>query len=49
MNASGSPACFGITAKEGLLAGSTSPLATEVVLTVDTGIAGEFVLQQSAR
>lgn len=40
---------FGITAKEGLLTGSTSPLATEVVLTVDTGIAGEFVLQKSAR
>jgi hypothetical protein len=40
---------FGITAKEGPLVGSTSPLAAEVVLTVDTGIAGEFVLQQSAR
>ncbi len=40
---------FGITAKKGPLAGSTSPLATEVALTVDTGIAGEFVLQQSAR
>ena len=40
---------FGITAKKGPLVGSTSPLATEVDLTVDTGIAGEFVLQQSAR
>ena len=40
---------FGITGKAGLLAGSTSSLATEVVLTVDTGIAGEFVLQRSAR
>ena len=40
---------FGIKAKEGLLVGSTSPLATEVDLTVDTGIAGEFVLQRSAR
>jgi hypothetical protein len=40
---------FGITAKKGFLVGSTSPLATEVDLTVDTGIAGEFVLQQSAR
>jgi hypothetical protein len=39
---------FGITAKNGLIAGSTSPLATEVDLIVDTGIAGEFVLQQSA-
>lgn len=40
---------FGITAKQGPLMGSTSPLATEVHLTVDTGIAGEFVLQQSVR
>ncbi len=40
---------FGITAKKGPIVGSTSPLATEVDLTVDTGIAGEFVLQQSAR
>ena len=40
---------FGIAAKKGPLVGSTSPLATEVDLTVDTGIAGEFVLQQSAR
>jgi hypothetical protein len=40
---------FGITAKKGPLAGSTSPLATEVVLTVDTGIAGEFVLQRSVK
>jgi hypothetical protein len=40
---------FGITAKKGFLVGSTSSLATEVDLTVDTGIAGEFVLQQSAR
>ena len=40
---------FGITAKRGPLFGSTSPLATEVDLTVDTGIAGEFVLQRSAR
>jgi hypothetical protein len=40
---------FGITANKGFLVGSTSPLATEVDLTVDTGIAGEFVLQQSAR
>lgn len=39
---------FGITAKKGPLLGSTSPLATEVDLTVDTGIAGEFVLQQTA-
>jgi hypothetical protein len=40
---------FGITAKKGPLVGSTSPLATEVELTVDTGIAGEFVLQLPAR
>jgi hypothetical protein len=40
---------FRITAKKGPLVGSTSPLATEVDLTVDTGIAGEFVLQPSAR
>ena len=40
---------FGIKATTGPLFGSTSPLATEVVLTVDTGIAGEFVLQRSAR
>jgi hypothetical protein len=40
---------FGITAKSGPIMGSTSPLATEVDLTVDTGIAGEFVLQQSVR
>ena len=42
---------FGIkvTQGQGLLTGATSPLATEVVLTVDTGIAGEFVLQRSAR
>ena len=40
---------FGITAKAGPLIGSTSPLATEVDLTVDTGIAGEFVLQQSTK
>jgi hypothetical protein len=40
---------FGITAKKGPIVGSTSVLATEVDLTVDTGIAGEFVLQQSAR
>jgi hypothetical protein len=39
---------FGITAKKGPLVGSTSPLATEIDLTVDTGIAGEFVLQQPA-
>lgn len=36
-------------ATQGPLSGSTSPLATEVVLTVDTGIAGEFVLQRPAR
>ena len=40
---------FGIKASKGPLFGSTSPLATEVDLTVDTGIAGEFVLQRSAR
>jgi hypothetical protein len=40
---------FGITAKKGPIVGSTSPLATEIDLTVDTGIAGEFVLQQPAR
>ena len=40
---------FGIKATQGPLFGSTSPLASEVVLTVDTGIAGEFVLQRSAR
>lgn len=42
---------FGITAKQGqgLILGSTSPLATEIVLSVDTGIAGEFVLQRPAR
>jgi hypothetical protein len=40
---------FGITAKNGLISGSTSMSATDVDLTVDTGIAGEFVLQQSAR
>ena len=42
---------FKITAKpgQGLIFGSTSPLATEVVLNVDTGIAGEFVLQRPAR
>ncbi len=40
---------FGITAKKGPIIGSTSPLATEIDLTVDTGIAGEFVLQQPAR
>jgi hypothetical protein len=39
---------FGIAAKNGLITGSTSPLATEVDLIVDTGIAGEFVLQPSA-
>ena len=39
---------FGIAAKSGALIGSTSPLATEVDLSVDTGIAGEFVLQQTA-
>ncbi|HUR33306.1 MAG TPA: hypothetical protein VM032_05890 [Vicinamibacterales bacterium] len=39
---------FGIAPKSGLISGSTSPLATEVNLIVDTGIAGEFVLQQSA-
>jgi hypothetical protein len=39
---------FGITPKTGLMAGSTSPLASEVRLTVETGIAGQFVLQQSA-
>lgn len=40
---------FGIAAKSGPLIGSTSLQATEVDLTVDTGIAGEFVLQQPAR
>jgi hypothetical protein len=40
---------FGIKASKGPLIGSTSPLATEVDLTVDTGIAGEFVLQRPAR
>jgi hypothetical protein len=40
---------FGIKAAKGPLIGYTSPLATEVDLTVDTGIAGEFVLQRSAR
>jgi hypothetical protein len=40
---------FGIAVKNGSLMGTTSPLATEVVLTVDTGIAGEFVLQLSPR
>jgi hypothetical protein len=40
---------FGITAKSGPLFGSTSPSESEVVLTVDTGIAGEFVLQRSAK
>ena len=40
---------FGIKATKGPLFGSTSPLASEVVLTVDTGIAGEFVLQRPAR
>ena len=40
---------FGIKPANGALFGSTSPLATEVVLMVDTGIAGEFVLQRSAR
>lgn len=40
---------FGITPKAGPLIGSTSPLATEVDLTVETGIAGEFVLQQPAK
>ena len=40
---------FGITAKKGLLVGSTRSLATEVELSVETGIAGEFVLQQPAR
>lgn len=39
---------FKIEGKNGLMTGSTSPLATEVELTVDTGIAGEFVLQRSA-
>jgi hypothetical protein len=38
---------LGIAVKNGGLMGSNSPLATEVDLTVDTGIAGEFVLQQS--
>lgn len=40
---------FGIEPKNGLMAGSTTPLAAEVDLRVDTGIAGEFVLQQSVR
>jgi hypothetical protein len=40
---------FGITAKTGPLIGSTSPLATDVDLTVDTGIAGVFILQRSAK
>ena len=40
---------FGIKAAKGPIIGYTSPLATEVDLTVDTGIAGEFVLQRSAR
>ena len=40
---------FGITATKGPLFGSTSSLATEIDLTVDTGIAGEFVLQRPAR
>lgn len=40
---------FGISAKSGPLFGSTSPAESEVVLTVDTGIAGEFVLQRSAK
>lgn len=40
---------FSIEPKKGLMTGSTSPLAAEVNLTVDTGIAGEFVLQQSVR
>jgi len=40
---------FGIKATKGPLIGSTSPLATEIDLTVDTGIAGEFVLQRSPR
>jgi hypothetical protein len=39
---------FGIAVKNGVSVGSTSPLATEVDLSVDTGIAGEFVLQQAA-
>jgi hypothetical protein len=39
---------FGITVKNGLLVSSTSSLATDVDLTVDTGIAGEFVLQKCA-
>jgi hypothetical protein len=40
---------FRITATKGPLVGSTSPLATEVDLIVDTGIAGAFVLQRPAR
>jgi hypothetical protein len=39
---------FGIAVKNGVSIGSTSPLATKVDLSVDTGIAGEFVLQQAA-
>ena len=39
---------FKIKVTEGLLFGSTSPLATEVDLNVDTGITGEFVLQRPA-
>jgi hypothetical protein len=40
---------FGIKSAKGPLYGSTSPLATEIDLTVDTGITGEFVLQRPAR
>lgn len=40
---------FGITGRKGSLVGSTSSQATEVDLNVDTGIAGEFVLQRPAR
>ena len=40
---------FGIKATKGPLFGSTSSLATEVTLTVDTGITGVFVLQRPAQ
>jgi hypothetical protein len=39
---------FGIAPKKGLITGTTGS-ATEVDLNVDTGIAGEFVLQRSAK
>jgi hypothetical protein len=40
---------FGIEAKEGTIGRPPGPGASEVILTVDTGIAGTFVFRPAAR